>query len=125
LQATVAMLAQALEDLQVPLNVAERRLQIHQQRPRRELIEDEVQLGLKGELNALRHQQVCHLPSACLRRSCTTLDDSCAKHVDVRTLMMMGASNEVTVRAKKGFPRGVRSFQLVPIDSSRCALSHP
>jgi len=67
LQATVAMLAQALDDLQAPLSVSERRLQIHGQRPRRELIEDEVQQGLKAELNTLRHQQVCacRLP-ACL-----------------------------------------------------------
>jgi hypothetical protein len=56
-EGTVAMLQHALEDLKEPVRVAERRLDIHSQRPRREQIEDEVQQGLKQELNALRHQQ--------------------------------------------------------------------
>lgn len=56
-ETTITMLKQALEDLNEPLKVSEKRLEIHSKRPERELIEDDVQIHLKAELSELRAQK--------------------------------------------------------------------
>mmetsp|Transcript_22018 Transcript_22018/g.42040 ORF Transcript_22018/g.42040 Transcript_22018/m.42040 type:complete len:444 (+) Transcript_22018:261-1592(+) len=55
-ETTVEMLRQALADIQEPLRVSERRIQIHAQRPEREMIEDDVQIHLKNEASELVQQ---------------------------------------------------------------------
>eukprot|EP00238_Polyblepharides_amylifera_P000281 CAMPEP_0196574174 /NCGR_PEP_ID=MMETSP1081-20130531/3947_1 /TAXON_ID=36882 /ORGANISM="Pyramimonas amylifera, Strain CCMP720" /LENGTH=412 /DNA_ID=CAMNT_0041892119 /DNA_START=245 /DNA_END=1483 /DNA_ORIENTATION=- len=56
-ETTVAMLKQALQDLAEPLRVSEKRLEIHSKRPQRELIEDDVNIHLKSELDELKYQE--------------------------------------------------------------------